>query len=63
MNLNLIYETVWTGAGSDMFILMLENLHWFLLTSLITLEMDVEMDGSVLEKKSLKEVALSLYTM
>ena len=46
-----------------MFILMLENLHWFLLTSLITLEMDVEMDGSVLEKKSSKEVALSLYTM
>ena len=37
LNLNLIYETLWTGAGSDLLISMLERLNWFHLTSLITL--------------------------
>ena len=37
LNLNLIYETLWTGAGSGLLISMLERLNWFLLTSLITL--------------------------
>ena len=37
LNLNLIYETLWTGAGSGLLILMLENLNWFCLTGLITL--------------------------
>ena len=37
LNLNLIYETLWTGAGSGLLISMLERLNWFHLTSLITL--------------------------
>ena len=37
LNLNLIYETLWTGAGSGLLISVLERLNWFLLTSLITL--------------------------
>ena len=32
LNLNLIYETLWTVAGSGLLILMLENLDLFLLT-------------------------------
>ena len=36
-NLNLIYETVCTGAGSDLLISMLEKLNLFHLTGLITL--------------------------
>ena len=35
--LNLIYETLWTGTGSDLLISMLEKLSWFRLTGLITL--------------------------
>ena len=35
--LNLIYETLWTGAGSDMLISMLKKLDWFHLTGLIIL--------------------------
>ena len=35
--LNLIYETLWTGAGSGSLISMLEKLSWFCLTGLITL--------------------------
>ena len=37
LNLNLIYEMLWTGAGSSLLILMLEKLNWFHFTGLITL--------------------------
>ena len=37
LNLNLIYETLWTGAGSGLLISMLEKPTWFRLTGLITL--------------------------
>ena len=37
LNLNLIYNTLWTGAGSGLLISMVEKLNWFHLTSLITL--------------------------
>ena len=37
LNLNLIYETLWTGAGSGLLKLMLEKLNFLCLTSLITL--------------------------
>ena len=37
LNLNLIYETLRTGAGSGFLISMLEKLSWFRLTSLTTL--------------------------
>ena len=52
LNLNLIYETLWTGARSDLLISMLGKLNWFHLISLITGSIDVKMDGSVLEEKS-----------
>ena len=32
LNLNMINGKLWTGAGSDLLILMLENLNWFCLT-------------------------------
>ena len=35
--LELIYETLWTGAGSDLLISVLEKLNWFCLNDLITL--------------------------
>ena len=37
LNLNLIYQTLWTGPGSGLLISMLEKLNWFRLTGLITL--------------------------
>ena len=37
LNLNLFYETLWTGAGSGMLISMLEKLNLFRLTVIITL--------------------------
>ena len=37
LNLNLIYETLWTGVRSGLLISMLGKLNWFCLTSLITL--------------------------
>ena len=37
LNLNLACETLWTRAGSDLLISMLEKLNWFCLTGLITL--------------------------
>ena len=37
LNLNLIYETLWAGAGSSLLISMLEKLNWCRLTGLITL--------------------------
>ena len=48
LNLNLIYETLWTGARSGLLISMLGKLNWFCLTDSI----DVKMDGSFLEEKS-----------
>ena len=44
LNLNLICETLWTGARSALLISMLGKLNWFCLTGLITLilmKMDV----------------------
>ena len=52
MNLNLIYETLWTGARSGLLISVLGKLNWFYLAGLITDSMDVKMDRSVLEEKS-----------
>ena len=37
LNLNLIYETPWTGAGSGLLISMLGKFNWFRLTGLIAL--------------------------
>ena len=37
LNLNLIYETLWTRAGSGLLISVLKKLSWFHLTCLITL--------------------------
>ena len=57
LNLNLIYETLWTGLRSGLLILMLGKLSWFHLTGLI----DVKMGGSVLEEKpSFKILELTL---
>ena len=39
LNLNLIYETLWSGAGSGVLISMLEKHGWFGFTSLITLKL------------------------
>ena len=36
LNLNLVYETLWTWVRSDLLISMLGKLSWFCLTSLIT---------------------------
>ena len=53
LNLNLIYERLWNGAGFGLLISMLEKLSWFVLTGLITtIVIDLKMDGSVLEEKS-----------
>ena len=37
LNLNLVYETLWTGTGSGLLISMLEKLNWFRLAGPITL--------------------------
>ena len=37
LNVNLIYETLWTGARSGLLISVLGKLSWFHLTGLITL--------------------------
>ena len=37
LKLNLIYKTLWTGVRSDLLILKLGKLGWFLLTGLITM--------------------------
>ena len=37
LNLNLIYETLWTEVRSGLFISMLGKLSWFRLTGLITM--------------------------
>ena len=50
LNLNLIYETLWTGVGSGLFISMLGKLSFD--QSNNTGAVDVKMDGSVCEEKS-----------
>ena len=37
LNLNLIYETLWTGVRSDLMISLLGKLSWFRLTGLVTM--------------------------
>ena len=37
LNLNLIYRTLWIGAGSGLLVSMLKKLNWFCLTSLLIL--------------------------
>ena len=37
LNLNLIYQTLWTGVRSGLLISMIEKLSWFRLTNLITM--------------------------
>ena len=53
LNLNLIYKTIWSGAGSDLLISMLEKLSWFLLTGLITLVLLCENGWPILEENYL----------
>ena len=52
LNLNLIFETLWTEAGIGLFISMLEKLNWFRLTDLTTFSgaINVKMDAPVLEE-------------
>ena len=53
LNMNLIYETRWTGIRSGLLISSLGKLSWFRLTGLITMVyIDVKMFGSILEEKS-----------
>ena len=52
LNLNLIYETLWTGAGSGLLISMLKkNQQVSFDLSNNTVAIDVKMDGSVLAEK------------
>ena len=37
LKLNLIFDTLWRGAGSGLLISMLEKLSWFYLTGVITM--------------------------
>ena len=53
LNLNLIYETPWTGVGSGLLISMSGKLSWFTFDrSNNNGSIDVKMDGSVLDEKS-----------
>ena len=53
LNLNLVYEILWTEAESGLLISILENHNLFHLSCSMTLgSIDVKMDGSALEKKS-----------
>ena len=68
LNLNLIYETLWTGVRSGLLISMLGKLSWFRLTSLITMVLLMwKWMGLFLRKNRLlrcfgwPEVALYLY--
>ena len=56
-NLNLIYETLWTGAGGGLLISMLEKRNY---RSNNTGAINVKIDGSVLEEKSISWGWLSL---
>ena len=52
LNLNLTYETLWTGIRSGLFISMLGKLSWFWLTRLMTMVVLIwKWMGSVLEEK------------
>ena len=64
LNLNLIYETLWTGAGSGLLISMLKkNQQVSFDLSNNTVAIDVKMDGSVLaEKSSFKMLRLTFFS-
>ena len=53
LNLSLIYETLWTGAGSGLLISVLEKLDQFGLTGLITLLLMWKWMGLFLKKSCL----------
>ena len=50
VNLNLIFGTLWTGAGNGLLISLLKKLNWFRLTGAITGAIDMKIDGSFLTK-------------
>ena len=52
LNLNLIYETLWTGVRSGLLISMLGKLSWFFDQSNNNVSIDVKMDESFVEEKS-----------
>ena len=52
LNLNLIYETLWTEAGNSLLISVLEKLDWFLLTGLVTLVLMMWKWMSLFSKKN-----------
>ena len=57
LNLNLIYETLWTGAGSGLLISVLKQLNLFhLIVRITTVLLLWKKDGSVLDEKSSFEV-------
>ena len=51
LNVNLIYETLWSTAGSGLLISMQEKLNWFYLNGNNTGATNVKIDGSVLEER------------
>ena len=54
LNLNLIYETLWTGVRSGLMISMLEKLSWFHLTGLIKF-------GALIHSVKFLSLELALY--
>ena len=46
LNLNMTFDTLWTGTGSGYLISILEKPNFFHLTDQITGAIDVKMDGS-----------------
>ena len=52
LNLNQIYETLWTEAGNSFLISVLEKLDWFLLTGLVTLVLMMWKWMSLFSKKN-----------
>ena len=52
LNLNQIYETLWTEAGNSLLISVLEKLDWFLLTGLVTLVLMMWKWMSLFSKKN-----------
>ena len=56
LNLNQIYETLWTGVRSGLLISVLGKFNWFCLTSLIITVLYLKMDRSVFEEKSFFKV-------
>ena len=53
LNLNLIYETLWTGVRSSLMISMLGKLSWFRLTGLIIVLLMQKWMGLFLKKNHL----------